>query len=136
MTTQPTYRVREFMAVFLGGLLGTALRLAVDVAFPHEAAEFPWETLLINVLGSLLLGMLVARLWRPATPAWLRAGLSVGVLGAFTTFSAVMVSAVAMTASGQWMLAVWYLLASVALGFGAAAIGLRLGRPRFTGVPT
>lgn len=111
-------------------MLGTGLRLAIDSLLPHEAADFPWGTLLINVVGSLLLGLLVGAVWsRPGTPAWLRAGLGVGTLGAFTTFSAVMVSAVAMSASGQWMLAVGYLVASVILGVGAAALGLRFGRP-------
>jgi CrcB protein len=119
---------REFAAVVIGGMLGTGARLSIDVAFASEG--FPWHTLAINVVGSFLLGTLVGTVWvRPTTPPWLRAGLGVGVLGSFTTFSAVMVSAVSLSTANEWMLAAGYLLASVVLGLGAAALGLRVGRP-------
>jgi len=119
---------REFCAVIVGGILGTGGRLAIDLAYASDG--FPWHTLTINVVGSFLLGLLVGTVWpRPTTPSWLRAGLGVGVLGSFTTFSAVMVSAVSLSASHEWMLAVGYLVASVALGLGAAALGLQFGRP-------
>lgn len=117
----------------VGGMLGTAARLAIDLAFPQPPTSFPWATLVINVAGSFVLGALVSTVWtRPTTPTWLRAGLGVGALGAFTTFSAVMVSAVALSASGQWMPAAGYLLASVVLGLAAATVGLRLARPNTT----
>lgn len=109
-------------------MLGTGLRLSIDLAFPHEPDGFPWATLALNVVGSFLLAVLVATVWsRPGTPSWLRAGLGAGVLGAFTTFSAVMVALVALTASGHWPIAVGYLTASVALGLAAATIGLMAG---------
>ena len=60
------------VAVLLGGILGTGLRLTLDELVAPDSA-FPWATLLINVLGSLLLGYLVARVW-PSAPTWLRAG--------------------------------------------------------------
>ena len=120
---------REPLAVLVGGTLGTALRLAIDGALPHGDAEFALGTLLINVAGSFVLGLLAASLWvRPSTPAWLRAGLGVGVLGAFTTFSAVAVSVVAMARDGGGMLALAYLAASFALGLAAALAGLLAGR--------
>lgn len=128
MTTTRRPGWRELVAVFIGGLLGTGVRLAIDVAFAAEG--FPWPTLAINVVGSFLLGALVSTLWaRATTPPWLKAGLGVGVLGAFTTFSAVMVSAVSLSTTGEWMLALGYLVASVVLGLGAAVLGLRVGRP-------
>jgi CrcB protein len=133
MATTARHGWRELAAVVIGGMLGTALRLGANLAFPHHAAGFPWSTLAINVAGSFVLAVLVGTLWRrPATPAWVKAGLGAGALGAFTTFSALMVSAVAMSASGQWMLAAGYLVASVVLGLVAAAIGLLVGRPLTT----
>lgn len=121
---------RDTLGVLVGGMLGTGLRLAAEVGLPHQPDSFPWATLLVNVVGSFALGALVATLWtRFATPSWLKAGLGAGVLGSFTTFSAVMASMVALGVSGQWMLAAWYLVASVVLGVGAAALGLRSGRP-------
>ncbi|MEO6115381.1 MAG: CrcB family protein [Pseudolysinimonas sp.] len=113
------------VAVVLGGMLGTGLRLAIDQLVAPDSA-FPWATLLINVLGSFLLGFLVARVW-PSAPAWLRAGLGTGLLGSFTTFSAVIVSLLALTASGLTLLAVAYLVATLVLGFAGALLGIRLG---------
>ncbi|MFC5931362.1 CrcB family protein [Cryobacterium melibiosiphilum] len=121
--------MRLILAAFLGGVLGTSLRFAADVAVPHTTDQFPTGTLLVNVLGAAALGWLVGGLWtRPAVPAWLKVALGPGVLGSFTTFSAVMVSLVAQGAAGLWTLAVGYLAASVVLGFAAAALGLWLGR--------
>ncbi|TFC46593.1 CrcB family protein [Cryobacterium sp. TMT1-21] len=115
-------------AVFLGGMAGTGLRLGIDLALPHADAEFPAGTLLANVVGAFLLGWLVAGLWtRPAVPSWLKAALGGGVLGSFTTFSAVMVSLVALVSAGFSPLAWAYLAATLLLGFAAAALGLRLG---------
>jgi CrcB protein len=113
------------VAVVLGGILGTGLRLAISQLVVPESA-FPWATLLINVVGSFVLGFLVARVW-PTAPGWLRAGLGTGVLGSFTTFSAVIVSLLTLTAAGMTLLAVVYLVVSLLLGFAAALLGVRLG---------
>lgn len=113
------------VAILIGGMLGTGLRLAVDQLVVPESA-FPWATLLINVVGSFVLGFLVARVW-PSAPAWLRAGLGTGLLGSFTTFSAVIVSLLTLTGAGMTMLAVAYLVVSLLLGFAAALLGVRLG---------
>lgn len=115
-------------AVLLGGIVGSGLRLLIELAVPHTGREFPLATLLVNVLGSLILGILVARLW-PVAPDWLKAGLGAGLLGSFTTFSALSVSLVALGAEGQWFVAVGYLLLSVVLGFAGAWLGLSLGKP-------
>lgn len=118
--------MKPILAVLAGGLLGTAARLTVDVVLPHQGASFPLGTLLVNLAGSFLLGLLVARVW-PIAPEWLRAGLGPGLLGSFTTFSALAVSAVELTASGVGAVAVGYVVASVVGGVAAAALGLRLG---------
>lgn len=117
-----------YLAVALGGLVGTGLRLACDLAFPHADGEFPIETLVVNLVGAFALGWLVGGVWtRPATPFWLKAGLGSGVLGSFTTLSAVMASLLLLTAGGDAGVAVAYLLASVIGGLGLAAAGLRIG---------
>jgi len=121
------------VAVVLGGILGTGLRLALDQVVAPDSA-FPWATLLINLVGSFALGFLVARVW-PTAPAWLRAGLGTGLLGSFTTFSAVIVSLLTLTAAGMTLLAVTYLVASLVLGFAAALAGVRLGAPARTRPP-
>jgi CrcB protein len=121
--------VLAVVAVLIGGILGTAARLGLDDLIPHTPTTFPLSTLIINVVGSLILGVLIARIW-PIAPTWLRAGAGPGLLGGFTTFSAVMVSMVTLAAGGQVVLALLYLVATLVLGFGAAALGLRMGRRR------
>ncbi len=120
--------MRDILAVIVGGLVGTALRLTLDGALLHTDAGFPWSTLVANTLGAFTLAVLVARVWAGAPP-WLRAGLGAGLLGSFTTFSAVAVSLVSLTAATEWMLALAYLAATLVLGLTAAWLGLRLGRP-------
>lgn len=116
------------LAVAVGGVAGTGLRLAFDLAFPHADAGFPVETLVVNLVGAFALGWLVGGLWtRPATPAWLKAGLGSGLIGSFTTLSAVMASLLVLTREGEIRLAALYLLGSVAGGLLLAALGLRLG---------
>lgn len=116
------------LAVVAGGVVGTSLRLAVDVALPHGGAAFPVGTFAVNLAGSFALGVLVARVW-PTAPEWLRVGLGPGLLGSFTTFSALAVSAVELTTAGAGVTAIVYVAASVAGGIAAAALGIRLAAP-------
>lgn len=120
--------MKPLLAVAIGGVVGTGLRLGIDLLLPHGGERFPIGTLLVNLLGAFLLGMLVARLW-PVAPDWLRAGLGAGVLGSFTTFSALAVSAVELTSAGAGLVALLYVAASLVGGLALAALGLRLGRP-------
>lgn len=115
------------LAVVVGGLVGTGLRLGIDALLPHGDAGFPVSTLLINVAGSFVLGMLVSRVW-PVAPEWLRFGLGTGVLGSFTTFSALVASMVLLVVSDAPLIALLYCVLSLAGGIGAALLGLRLGR--------
>lgn len=126
--------MRAVLAVAAGALVGTGLRLGVDVLLPHGGGQFPVGTFLVNIVGSLALGFLVARVW-PTAPEWLRAGLGPGVLGSFTTFSALAVSAVELTASGDAGSAILYVAASLIGGIAAAATGIRLGSRPGAAVP-
>jgi CrcB protein len=126
--------MNSVVAVFAGGIVGTGLRLLVDVLLPHGGAEFPIGTFLINLVGSFALGALVAEVW-PVSPVWLRAALGPGLLGSFTTFSALAVSAVDLTAAGAGVSAIVYVAASVVGGIAAAALGIRLGAPAATAPP-
>jgi fluoride exporter len=117
------------LAVFIGGIVGTGLRLELDALIPHSDTQFPLSTLIINIVGSFALAVLVSRLW-PVAPVWLRAGLGPGLVGGFTTFSAVMVSMVTLAAGSDVILALVYAALTLVLGFGAAAAGLRFARRR------
>lgn len=121
---------RRLLLVFAGGSLGTAARLAVGLWIP-DAGGIPYATLLVNVLGALLIGVVAARF---ASTAGLRVFLGTGVLGGFTTYSAFMTGAVTLWADAP-LLAFAYAAGSLALGLAAAALGLRLGRPRLSSRP-
>jgi CrcB protein len=120
---------RAWAAVAAGGLLGTELRYGLGLLFPEAAGSVPWTTLGINVAGSFVLGALTT-IWiaRPHTAFWLRAGIGPGVLGSFTTFSALALSVDRL--AGEGLHGVWlaYLCLSVILGLGAAAAGWRVGK--------
>ena len=61
--------MRAYLAVAVGGLIGTGLRLVFDLAFAPGDGEFPVETLVVNLVGSFVLGWLAGGLWtRPSTP--------------------------------------------------------------------
>lgn len=117
--------LRCLLLVFVGGSLGTAARLAIGLLMP-DAGGLPLATLSVNVLGSLLIGVLAARL---SGTSELRLLLGTGVLGGFTTYSAFMTGTVALWGVAP-VLAFAYAAGSLMLGLAAAAAGLRLGRPR------
>jgi CrcB protein len=117
--------------VFVGGGLGAALRHLVNLGAARLlGVGYPWGTLTVNVVGSFVMGVLVAWLaTRFAGPDHhLRLFLATGVLGGFTTFSAFSLDAVALWERGAHGAAAGYVLASVVLSIGGLFAGLALGR--------
>ena len=125
---------RDLLAVFVGGLIGTTLRVLIDLALPHGHTAFALSTLLDNVAGAFVLGLLVAALW-PRVPGWVRVGLGPGILGSFTTFSALAVSIVALAQSGDVVGAILSIVLSIGFGMLAAWLGLVLGARLAHGQP-
>lgn len=120
---------RAWLAVAAGGLIGAELRYGLGLAFPDLPGAVPWATLLINVGGSFVLAALTT-IWiaRPQTAFWLRAGLGPGLLGSFTTFSAVVFSVDQLARAGEHIVWAAYLALSVLLGLAAAGLGWRFGK--------
>lgn len=125
---------RSVLAVAVGGALGTAARALLEAAI----ADW-WALFAVNALGSALLGLSVAAL--AGAPDWVRHGIGAGLLGGFTTFSAVAVASVSASgASGGWptlvpalpgiALAVGMLLASMLAAWAGLALGRRLAAKR------
>ncbi|WP_295013413.1 CrcB family protein [uncultured Microbacterium sp.] len=116
--------------VVAGGVIGTAARIGLGLALPATSGSgwgaVPWSTLLANVGGAFLIGVLAARL--PGSSAR-RIFLGTGVLGGFTTYSSFMVGTITLWGAAP-VLAVGYAIGSLVLGIGAAALGLDLARPR------
>jgi len=107
--------------VAVAGAAGVTARYAVGLLTPSL-----WATLAVNVLGSLLLGLLV-EVGRDLPDA-VRTAVGVGFLGGFTTFSTFSVQAVLEAEGGRVGTAALYVALSVALGIAAAAVGYGLGR--------
>ena len=116
-------------AVALGGAIGSLGRYAVGVALPHAVGGFPWATFVVNVTGAFAMGLLVAYLVdRPGVHRLARPFVGVGVLGGWTTFSALAVDAVLLGAADRAQLALGYVAATFLLGTLAVAAGSVLGR--------
>ncbi len=119
-----------WLAVAAGGAVGAMARHGVSRTAMHLLGpNFPWGTLAANIMGSFAMGLIIVWLAHrePATPA-LRAFLTVGLLGAFTTFSTFSLDVVTLYRDRTLMIAGAYLLASVILSVGALLGGLALGR--------
>lgn len=134
MTPPSTLQATAIVAV--GGATGAVLRyhlgrMIEGMAGPH--AVFPWPTFTINVVGSLLMGILAGALARAAgiapggAEAW-RLLLAVGVLGGFTTFSAFSLETAALLQRGQPGIAAVYAASSLVGGVAGLLLGLALAR--------
>ncbi|CAN5582756.1 fluoride efflux transporter CrcB [soil metagenome] len=112
--------------VAAGGLIGVLARYGIGRA-SHGLGDdgLLWSTVGINIIGSFLLGLLVAEPWFSRE---VREGLGVGLLGGFTTFSTFSVQAVLEVDGGRPELALIFVAASVIGGIAAAFAGYGLGR--------
>lgn len=114
--------------VALGSAIGGVSRyLLVPVAQRWYAAGFPGGTLTVNILGSLLIGVIVRLATGPLVTPETRIFLTVGICGGFTTFSSFSIESVELMQSGQWARAAIYVLASVALCLLATFVGWSAG---------
>lgn len=122
-------RLGHLAVVWLGGSLGTAARFGIGRA-SRPVAGLPWSTLIINIVGAFLLGLLLGRLARGGDVGprrVVRLLLGTGLLGGFTTYSTLAVDTTALFGAGRPGGATAYALVTVVLGGLAAAGGLALG---------
>jgi CrcB protein len=107
---------RELAAVFAGGTAGALARAGVAEALPHDPGHWPWATLLVNIAGAALLGLVLAG----SDGGYRRPLLGAGFCGALTTFSALQLELLEMLDAGRAALALLYAAVSVAAGVAAA----------------
>lgn len=121
-----------WLAVALGGALGAMGRYGFSLLLPNQIGQFPWATLIVNVLGSALIGLcyvlllekgIVSVQWRPF--------LMVGVLGALTTFSTFSLDTILLWQQGQSVQALSYMVVSVMTCIVAALIGIQMAQKIF-----
>lgn len=121
----------DFLLVGAGGFIGAASRYGVMLGVARLLGQtaFPWGVLAANVLGSLLIGALAGLAeTRQVFGASARLFLFVGVLGGFTTFSAITNDTLTLLRAGAYLSAAGNVLLSVALGLGAVAVGYGAAR--------
>ena len=114
----------------VAGFFGAVARYQLDTLVTRRhPSDFPWGTLVVNLSGCFLLGLLftMSSAHLDAHPD-LRPGLTVGFLGAYTTFSTFSLQAVRLTEDGAIGMAAGYVAASVAVGLLAAWAGMAAGR--------
>jgi len=117
------------LSVATGGAIGSVARYGMAGAIQPTNATFPWGIFAINILGGFLMGVIVeaSALKLNLTPE-LRAFLTVGVLGGFTTFSTFSLDAALLIQRGTYLTAAAYMAGSVILSVGALFAGLTLVR--------
>jgi len=122
--------MKQMLAIAAGGAAGSLLRFWMS-NWVHSFAErsFPYGTLVVNVLGCLLMGFLfVLFIDRLSDNPVLRAGILIGVLGGFTTFSSFSIETFNLIEQGAWVKAAANMSGSLVLCVGATWIGVILGR--------
>ncbi len=116
----------QYGLIAIGGALGAMARFAVGSLVQNHfpKSTFPWGTFIINVSGSLVLGFLATLLAERilVSPNW-RPLVTIGFIGAYTTFSTFEYESAQLGSSWQ---AMWNLLGSVVIGYGAVMLGIRL----------
>jgi len=120
----------SYLLVFVGGGLGASLRHAVNMLCARLfGTHFPFGTFLINISGSLVMGLIAGYLAfkGQAAQPW-RLFVMTGILGGYTTFSAFSLDTMLLYERGELGLATLYVIASVALSIGGLAAGLALVR--------
>ena len=122
--------IKAFLLIGLGGALGSMARHGCNqLALKYLGDDFPWGVMGINILGSLLIGVMVGLL--AFTTDWsqdIRAFVVVGILGGFTTFSAFSLDAVVLWERGAVGAMFLYVVGSVLLSLAATFGGLTLVR--------
>jgi len=120
----------NYLLVFIGGGLGSSLRHLINVASTRWlGTAFPYHTLIINITGSLVMGLIAGFLAfkGEASPHW-RLFLMTGILGGYTTFSAFSLDAALLYERGEMALALLYVAGSVMLSIAGLFAGLALVR--------
>ena len=128
--------MRQLLFLAVAGALGTLSRYALSGLTQRiTGAGFPWGTLVINILGCLIIGYVMQMaLTTDIIPASVRVVVTIGFLGAFTTFSTFSYETVKFLEDGALVSAILNITSNVGLGLIATFFGMLLGRITLGGV--
>lgn len=122
--------MKDVLFIGVGGFIGANLRYLLQLwSAGRWGPDFPYGTLLANLLGSFVLGFFLTLISeRLVVSPTTRLFIATGVLGGFTTFSSFTVEALNLVQDGRWLSGGLYLLGNVGLGLLAAFLGIVLAR--------
>lgn len=116
------------LLVLLGGAIGAPARYLIDLYVREwTRTDFPWGTMAVNAIGSLVLGMLAGAAAGGVLPGWVLTLAGTGFCGALTTFSTFSYETVRLAENGQWRSAALNVLGSLAVGTSAVSLGWLIG---------
>jgi fluoride exporter len=119
----------DYLAISIGAILGANARYLLGGWIRDRAGTgFPLGTLVINVTGSFVIGVVYALLEEQGAPDWVRPLVVIGFLGAYTTFSTFSLETLALAEEGAWVAAGANVLGSVALSLVAVWVGMLAGQ--------
>jgi len=120
--------VRDIALVMAGGALGSSLRYGISMITGYQTSSpFPYKTLLINIIGCFLVGLLSMLFSQHPGQHMIRIFFVIGFLGAFTTFSAFSYETVLLYQDGHLRTAAMNILASTLTGVFAVLLGMWTG---------
>jgi fluoride exporter len=122
------FELRRLAAIYVGGVLGALVRVALSEAAPQGPGEWPWATFAVNMVGALLLGYFVARLRDHPEDSLAHPFLTTGICGTLTTFSALQLELFELVDGGHLGLATAYIGATLAAGYAFVRLGIALER--------
>ena len=116
------------LLVLLGGAIGAPARYLTDLYVREwTRADFPWGTMAVNAVGSLVLGVLAGAAASGVLPGWVLTLAGTGFCGALTTFSTFSYETVRLAENGRWRSAALNVLGSLAVGSAAVSLGWLTG---------
>ncbi|WP_400247863.1 CrcB family protein [Niallia sp. JL1B1071] len=121
----------SYFYVGIGGVIGSILRYLVgQLPFPYE---FPLQTMVINIIGSFVLGWFTsAIIKKQRIKSAYATAIGTGMIGSFTTLSTLSMDTVQLLAAGNYLLASGYVVGSAVFGFIFALMGLKLGERKWS----
>ncbi len=121
--------MRTALAIAIAGALGALSRYALQAVIDPRSDGLPWGTFVVNVSGSFLIGLIFTLTTeRLNVEPWLRTALTVGFLGAYTTFSTLAFETVRLLDGGEWLTAFLNMAGSAVFGIVAVLAGIVVAR--------